>query len=203
MTFGIHHNSVQPTGTSKLMFRRLVALLITLSLMSTSTRAVLAQPASKGPGEYTIKAAYLYSLLRYIKWPPTAFAGADSPLVIGIYGEIPAELGASLKYYEERKQIEGRSITVRHTQTWQEVAGCHMVFVRRSVDPNSLSELVAQCSKAPVLFVGETDGFLESGGAVSFSIIAMKVKIHLAPKVAESKGIKPSAWLLRAAGVPN
>ena len=36
-----------------------------------------------------VKAAYIYNFTKYVRWPEGAFSEADSPLVIGVYGDDP------------------------------------------------------------------------------------------------------------------
>ena len=46
--------------------------------------AMLASPASaQQASEAAVKAAFLYKFPGYIEWPEAAFAGPDSPFVIG------------------------------------------------------------------------------------------------------------------------
>src|SRR5437762_8045378 len=43
-------------------------------------------PSARAESEYDVKAAFLFKFTKFVEWPDAAFAGPDSPFVIGIVG---------------------------------------------------------------------------------------------------------------------
>ena len=76
-----------------------------LTSLCLSVGEASGQGAKPSAREYTIKAAYIYNFLRYIEWPSTAFENAKSPFVVGVLGEVPADLDRSFAFYEKSKTV--------------------------------------------------------------------------------------------------
>src|ERR1700704_5980613 len=45
--------------------------------------------AMEGPLEYQVKAAFLLNFTKFVEWPASAFASADSPIAICVWGDDP------------------------------------------------------------------------------------------------------------------
>ncbi len=43
---------------------------------------------SSDSSEYLIKAGFIYNFAKLVEWPTTAFSQQDSPIVIGILGDV-------------------------------------------------------------------------------------------------------------------
>src|SRR2546423_15438424 len=71
--------------------------------------------------EVRIKAAFLYRFGEFVQWPPAAFAGPDSPFVIGVLGA--DEGGAGLEQVVADRKIQGRAGTGRRLRHGQATAG--------------------------------------------------------------------------------
>ncbi len=81
----------------------------------------------RAASEYQIKAAYLVKFARYIEWPPSAFAGPNDPLVIGVLEGGP--LGSGLEKERFPTAVGTRPVVLRTMTSLQEARACHMVFV--------------------------------------------------------------------------
>jgi hypothetical protein len=75
----IHADRFQKSST--MVWRAFTCLLLELLLGLLSFKA---QAADMSEVERQVKAAYLYKLAGYVEWPEKSFAGAASPLVIGV-----------------------------------------------------------------------------------------------------------------------
>src|SRR5689334_3654094 len=60
--------------------------------------------------EYDLKAAFLFNLTKFVRWPATKFEQPDSPLVIGIRGDEALERFARVL---DGKAIDKHKITVQ------------------------------------------------------------------------------------------
>jgi hypothetical protein len=83
--------------------------------------------ADDAVGEYEVKAAFIFNIAKYAKWPATAFSDANAPLVIGILGKDP--FGGVLDRVVQIRQIEGRRVVIRRGTSAAEMRGCHLVFI--------------------------------------------------------------------------
>src|SRR5262245_52584440 len=61
--------------------RNLSALIVALLLVSPGASAALS--------EHRVKAVFLFNFSKFVEWPPSAFAAADAPFVIGVFGRDP------------------------------------------------------------------------------------------------------------------
>ncbi|NOX53248.1 MAG: YfiR family protein [Planctomycetes bacterium] len=81
--------------------------------------------------EYQIKAAYLYHLIKYVRWPETSRLASQnagkSPFVITVLGQNP--FGGSLKHIAATRRIRGRPIRLEFVQNPDAIPDCHIVFV--------------------------------------------------------------------------
>ena len=71
----------------------------------------VAAAQSGGFSEYDVKAAFLYNFGKFIQWPTNAFASANAPLVIGIYGNNP--FGQNIASVVRGKKINGHPVVAR------------------------------------------------------------------------------------------
>jgi hypothetical protein len=149
--------------------------------------------------EYAIKAAYLYQFGRYVQWPDNAFSSPEAPFVIGLLDH--GALISNLEQIAQAKKVQDRPIQVRRFSSADEVGPCHILFVSGSLPPKEQAEAIARLAGQNTLLVGEAGGFLDWGGAVRFSVEDNKVRIRIARKTAEQKGLSISAKLLQVAHV--
>lgn len=180
---------------------RYVLVMVVAASLGVAARASFGQERKPSTREYQIKAAYIYNFLRYIEWPSSAFEKPSSPFVVGLVGEVPPDLARSLKYYEKQKKVRGRAIKIRRFKSAEKITDCHVVFLTKTLDSKLLKKVVERSSKHPTLLVGETSTFLKQGGGIAFFVVSNKVRIRLALKQTQRKGLKPSAKLLQVAQV--
>jgi hypothetical protein len=170
------------------LLRRSLILLLLLALPAAAQEAQ--------PLEYELKAAFLFNFVKFVEWPPEAFAGARSPLTICVYGQDP--FGASLDGVVRGESLGERSLLVQRPETLDDLRDCHVLFVSRS-ERQRMPEVLARVEGAPVLTVGDTDGFLRAGGMINFVLEENKVRFLINQEAAERSGLRISSKLLRLA----
>lgn len=149
--------------------------------------------------EYRIKAAYLYQFGRYVEWPPKTFSTPQSPFVIGVLDGDP--IAADLEQIARIKKIQDRPIQVRRFSTPDEVRACHILYLSASLPPETQAEIIRRMRRKGVLPVGESNDFLDWGGAIRFVVEENKVRVFIDRKAAEREGLTISAKLLQVAHV--
>lgn len=160
---------------------------------------VHAAPAPEGPqeaaSEYDVKAAFLYNFTKFVEWPAAAFHDDRGAMRLCVLGDDP--FGSSLGEIAEG-DVAGRRLTVWRFRAMKDPATCQILFVSRS-ETGRLPQILRSVRDAPVLTVGDTQGFLEQGGIVNFIREGSKVRFEISQESAERAGIKISSRLLRLA----
>lgn len=168
---------------------------VLLAILSWFCPAPVVSAQGSDPGEYNLKAAFLFHFAQFVEWPEGAFQNTDSPLVYCTIGEDPFQgaLDASFK----GKAIGPHSLQVRHLKDSSESQGCHVVFlgkVKRRV-PEELAILQGK----PILTVGETEQFVRDSGMIGFCIEENKIRFNINLDAAEKANLRISARLLMLA----
>jgi len=127
--------------------RSLVVALFSLGILASSS-PTHAQNGIDSHREYKVKAVTLYAIGRYVKWPESVFADAQSPFVIGILGSNP--FGNTLHRIAKKKTIHGRAILVQEYATIEDCTSvCHILFVTRSIPADEEAQLLEKLQESP------------------------------------------------------
>lgn len=140
---------------------------------------------------YHVKAACLYNFLKFVEWPSEVLP-KDRPYVIGVLGTDP--FGAILDTTMNGKSVNGRSIVVVRV-TEAEIQRPHLLFVSTS-ERKRYRQILTRLQSTPVLTVGESDEFAETGGCVEFFLENNKVRFQINPEAAKQSGLKIHSTLL-------
>jgi hypothetical protein len=188
-----------------------------LTLVMAATSVALSAKAGDALGrEYRIKAAFVYNFVKFIDWPEEKMADTNEPIVIGIIGSrdfIKAfdpvrhkkikNRRISIKYFEGYEKLR-KSPTGDNSQWNQRMTilkNCHVLLLCSSDDAriDNLRQIIGELKVSPVLTVGETRGFLESGGIVNFLVEDKKVRFEINAAAAKKSELRVSSKLLRLA----
>lgn len=162
--------------------RRAVLSLVAAALLTTQ----VASSANEGL-EYQVKAAFLFNFLKFVEWPN---ATGDSPWVIGVLGRDP--FGGALDEIVRDKVVNGHPVVVRHYLRAAEVKDCNILFIGKAD-----AERAGVPVQPGLLTVGESNGFLKSGGIISFYLEDNRVHFEVQPAAARSSGLRISSQLLK------
>jgi hypothetical protein len=166
-----------------------------LIVLASGLPKALAQGAK--PGEYDIKAAFLYNFLKYVEFPAQAFPAGSSTLTIGVLGKDP--FGDSLNSLKS-KTIQGRTLVIKRYTDIKDIGDANVLFISTS-EKGRLKSILEMLKNAPVLTVGETSGFAKNGGMINFTSENNYVRFEVNPDAAERARLKISSQLLRLAKV--
>ena len=159
---------------------------------------ILAAPgrAQNAPTEYQIKAAFLFNFAKFVDWPATPDASADSPIVIGVLGDnvFHDDLQAAIN----GKKINNHPLQFHQFHSVLEATNCQILFISPS-EKNHFARVVGQLNNASILTVSETDHFIEAGGMINFVIIEKKVRFQINNDAAKKAGLTISSKLLSLA----
>jgi hypothetical protein len=148
--------------------------------------------------EYQVKALFLLNFIKYVDWPPIAFAGSNTPITIGVFGE--SKLGEALKNVVAGKSVGGRTIAIRQIEGTDDCSQCHILFISDS-ESARMRRILDKASALPILTVGEDAAFAQNGGIINFVRKNGNVRLEIDLAAARKAGLAISSRLLAVADV--
>ena len=163
--------------------------------------------------EYQIKAAFIYNFLKFVDWPKDKNAETNKPIMIGIIGS--QEFIDAFDFIKEKK-MNDRDISIKYfagyekqkdtdDRQWDKkmdaLKVCHVLMFCNSdsVSVQDSAQIVEALRGLPILTIGETDGFLESGGIINFVMEEEKVRFEINNTAARKARLDIRSKLLRLA----
>jgi hypothetical protein len=159
-------------------------------------RANVAAAATPSP-EAQFTAVFLYNFAQFVDWPADAFAAGNAPLEIGVVSPDPG-VGDSLAAAVAGKSVGGHPLVVRRFPNPAAAAPCHLLYVE-GAPPADVERLLQRLGKGAVLTVGNTGGFLDSGGVIRLFTEGNKMRFEVNLKAMQQAGLKISSQLLKMA----
>lgn len=154
-------------------------------------------PLAAQDQEYTVKAIFLEKFLDYIDWPEeSGIADTSSPFVLAVIGDNP--FGTLLDDLFAGQKIKNKKAEIRYLKTPEQINDCHLLFISRSMK-NKLSSIMSQVKGKPILTVGDTPGFAESGVHINFKIDGRKTRFELNAEAVKRTDFTIKYNLIRAA----
>lgn len=150
------------------------------------------------PREYDLKAVLLFNLAQFTEWPESAFAGTNSPLVIGIFGTDP--FGKVLDEVVRGESVKGHAIQLARVRSLEQASQCHILFISRSAE-DSLASILREMDGRPVLTVSDIEGFASKGGMIRFDTIGNRIKLRVNLETLQGAKLELSSKVLRLAEV--
>ncbi|HKV06252.1 MAG TPA: YfiR family protein [Candidatus Acidoferrales bacterium] len=173
----------------------LALLLATLVPFACSTAG---GAQTNSPGEYQLKAAFLFNFAKFIEWPPTSFANPQSPFFICVLGMDP--FGRTIDDLLAGKAIGNHPVSIERSDELAEERHCQVVFVS-SAEKRRVREVLNGLKGTNSLVVGETEGFAAAGGVIQFDLEENHVRFLINTDAADRAGLKVSSKLLSLAKV--
>ena len=155
-------------------------------------------PAQTGFQEGAVKAVFLYNFAQFVDWPPEAFSGPTSPMVIGVLGDDP--FGPLLDETVNREVVKRHELVVQRYRRVEEIRTCHILFISRS-EAKSLEDILVKLNGRAILTVGDSDEFALRGGMIRFLTAGNRVRMRINLKATKAAGLTVSSNLLRAAEI--
>jgi len=150
------------------------------------------------PGEYEIKAAFLFNFMKFVKWSDAARPD-DSP-TIGVCVLAADDVARTIDETIGGKAVRDKRVVVRRLRRAELDPDCHVVFLSGD-ERVSEAELLRSSTTAGVLTVGEADGFAARGGVIAFRLESGKVRFDINPDAAKRAHLEVSSQLLKLAGI--
>lgn len=160
--------------------------------------AALLSVAARGqPGdEYRAKAVALFTLSKFVEWPPEAFRDSTDPISICVLGTNP--FGDLLYHAVSGRVVQGRSFSILQVADIPQARLCHILFITGS-ERSRLRTIFNGLSATGTLTVGDTEGFTRQGGVVNMRMSGGDVRFHVNLSAAAQQRLQISARLLNLA----
>jgi hypothetical protein len=162
----------------------------------TALGALASRPACAAPTAQQVEAVFLFYFTQFVVWPPAAFAGEHSPIVIGVLGNDPFD--GSLDQAVAGERVNGRPIVVRRLQRIGDAADCHILYISAS-EAARLPQILSALKGRNVLTVSDLAHFAQTGGIIRFVLNDQHVRLRINARAARAAGLTLSSKLLSAA----
>ena len=166
------------------------SILASLVFLLAGGQRLAAVENSTGVEELELKAAYLISFARFMEWT------GESEIVVCTSGA--AHLNTILKRISEGKLIEGKIISVRPAERPEHVKGCSILYIAPE-RIGVLRDLERNDPELRVLTVGDSPGFLDSGGAIEFVWAGTKIHFNASVVAIQRRRLRVDSKLLKLA----
>jgi YfiR/HmsC-like len=159
---------------------------------------LLVLPAHGGVSEYELKAALIFKISKFVRWPSAAEKPLPATLRLCVVGR--DYFGAAIDGLNGQT-VQGQPIQVARPSAGELAsASCQIVFISRS-EADHYPSLLKSTAGKPVLTVSDIEGFAASGGTVEFATKEKKLGFRINPESGRRAGLEFSAQLLQLATI--
>lgn len=150
--------------------------------------------------EYIMKAVAFEQVSRFLEWPENTIIDDSKPFIIGVLGDNP--FGESLEETYAKHKIKNKDVNILYFNEIEEVNKCHILFISNS-KKGDIKKVVDYVNEKPILTVGDTKGYAESGVLVNFYLLDNKIRFEINEKKMADVGFSVSYMLLKVAKIIN
>ncbi|MCV2370500.1 YfiR family protein [Roseateles oligotrophus] len=150
---------------------------------------------SAGIGEDQLKAAYLLSFLAYVEWPQGRFPAEGAPIVLATLAQ--DGVLQSLQEGARGRTVQGRAVDVRLLGRAADALSAHLLYVPAGIVIDA--EVMRLLRAAAVLVVGESESFLQAGGAIRLVVVDARLRFDVNLQNVDLAGLRLSARMLQLA----
>lgn len=171
----------------------LIVMAVFTCLVSAGSPAVRAETGA--PGEYDIKAAFLFNFAKFTEWPAESFPDAVTPVTICVLGDDP--FGGSLEIIGD-KMIDRRKTRVQKIRGTDEISGCHVLFISES-ERRHLGPVLEAARQQHALTISDMEQFDRAGGMIRLFTANNRIRFSINAGAARRAGVTLSSKLMRLA----
>jgi hypothetical protein len=171
-----------------------VVLLIAVALVNVP---ISVEAEDEAPQDYQVKAAFLVNFPKYVDWPAEAFASANSPITVGVFGD--ENVAREYQNMTQGLVIDGHPVVLKRIQSEADLTGSFQILFIATSERARAASILEKLKGSPVLLVGETDNFLDQGGMINLIPKNRKIRLQINLIAARQAHLKISSRLLVAA----
>jgi len=149
------------------------------------------------PGEYEVKAVFLYNFVKFVEWPDDKDTRTGRIVNICILGEDP--FGNAFDFIQD-ETIDNRKLAVKRVRTHHHIDDCQVLFISSSEKEN-ITHILRTVKGSNILTVGDTDGFAQKGVIINFYIEQNKVRFEINLDSLRRSGLSVSSKVMHLAKI--
>jgi hypothetical protein len=172
--------------------RRASVALVGLVLAAGGFGPAWAQPASAD--ENALKAAFVYNFAKFTDWPEELWNKATQLRVCASAGN--DGFAKAVAALDAKPPVRGKPVEVRMLTRPEDAAGCQILVI---TGREGLAAWLRGVRNAPVLTVGEAEGFAAGGGVIGLFTEGDKLRFEINQEAAQRAGLKLSSQVLKLA----
>lgn len=169
------------------IFRSIVTIQLLVVLL------IISQEATANSREDAIKSGFLYNFARYSEGAWFNAAIQSNYHICSFNPDFIMTASNTLKDLT----IETRPVILTLlTIDKIDIVDCNTLFISKA-DDELWHSLINKTNLSALMLVGETEGFIQSGGQINFFIVSGKVRFEIDPEKLRASGINMSSKVLR------
>jgi hypothetical protein len=177
------------------MTKLLINIIFAFCLLACSAAVVSAE--QQRPGEYQVKALFLYNFLNFVDWPADSSFHTSPEIKVCIVGDDPfADTLDDIR----NETVKGKKLAIRFYRPFDDLEGCHLLFIPAS-EKGRAGQILRPVRESNVLTVSDTFEEGRQGAIISFFIEQKKVRFAINIDAARAAGLKISSKLLKLARI--
>jgi hypothetical protein len=146
-----------------------------------------------------VKTAIIGRIAEFVRWPAEAgLHDPERPFEFVVLGDSPLWPCLFRYYWERGVSIAGHRVFIRRAADLAAVGRPHLLLVAPSME-EKLEELVGILGRAPVLTVGDTQGYAHRGLAINLYVSGEMVRFEASRRAFERHRLSPSYGLMALA----
>ena len=148
------------------------------------------------PGEYQVKAAYLYNFGRFVEWPARVTSASTGSFTICVLGEDP--FGRALDSTLAGETRGNQKVAARRISSVQESVDCQILFISSS-EAKRLNAIIEALGNSAVLTVSDIPQFSRRGGMIQLVMEGNRIRFEVNLTATQRAGLTLSSELLKVA----
>jgi len=171
---------------------RKIAILFANCAFSCLLLSGQSHAANNAVDEATLKAAYIYSIAKFVEWPDAAFNNNQEHFNLCISHK--KELVNAVTNLNG-KEIHGKIINTTNVHDTESLNGCHILFIG-NVSNDELEAITKKCANLHILTVSDKPVFHDNHVIVNLVTINNKIRFEIDLATAKASDLKISSRLL-------
>jgi hypothetical protein len=148
------------------------------------------------PGEYQVKAAFLYNFIKFVEWPDDRNTRTGI-INICVLGENPFDDAFDSIQGET---VGNRKFRIKRFRTRQHIDDCQVLFISRS-EREDIENILATVKGLNILTVGDIEGFAQKGVILNFYIENNRVRFEINLNSLRRSGLRISSKVMHLARI--
>jgi hypothetical protein len=140
----------------------------------------------------SLKAAYVYNIAKFTRWPDSAFTTEDNQFKLCLYGD--DDTISQLKLLTNRN-LNNRTILVKAITTESAINDCQLLYIS-ATENRRYRYLLSLINKKTTLTISNDSRFLRLGGLINLTELGQRLQFEVNMEQLENSKLTLSSKLL-------